>query len=116
MDPTARSASSTKGCAFAKSSSASAFSPAILSASNSHTSLIFATASASFLASMELRSNLLNILFVDSSATLNLISSSAKTTFIFSTSFAPDANFSKPISTRLALVRISPYFLAYITE
>ena len=32
--PTARSASSTKGCAFDKSSSASAFSPAILSASS----------------------------------------------------------------------------------
>mmetsp|Transcript_8124 Transcript_8124/g.12343 ORF Transcript_8124/g.12343 Transcript_8124/m.12343 type:complete len:204 (-) Transcript_8124:304-915(-) len=113
MLSTARSASSTKGCAWARSASASAFSCPMASASRSQPSLITATASASFFASMLDTSSLLSMALVAASAWVSLTSSWASATFMCSTSSAPWRRFSRPTCTRCCFCPTSSSFFLY---
>mmetsp|Transcript_41540 Transcript_41540/g.53586 ORF Transcript_41540/g.53586 Transcript_41540/m.53586 type:complete len:200 (-) Transcript_41540:152-751(-) len=110
---TALSASSTKGCACAKSSSATFFSAAIRFASTWHNSRILPTASDSFLAFIDDFCNCPNIRVVASSALLSFKSSCAKPIFISSTSSAPFSSFSKPVPTLIAFNSNSFILLEY---
>ena len=114
MDAIAALARSTNGCALERSASAAAFSPAMRVASSSHLLLILATWSPSFLASALETCSPSSILLVSSVATASFFSSSASTSFIASTSFAPWMSFSRPSETRDSFSESSASLVVYM--
>mmetsp|Transcript_2079 Transcript_2079/g.4904 ORF Transcript_2079/g.4904 Transcript_2079/m.4904 type:complete len:215 (+) Transcript_2079:3977-4621(+) len=114
MERIAVSASSTKGCALARSAMQVDFSAPMRVASAMHLFLIVPTLSDSLLASAEDISRLASILFVSSVATSSLICSSASTFFMSSTSCAPWMSFCSPRFTRPSFWFTSSSFILYI--
>ncbi len=113
IESTARCASSRKGWALARSSSAAAFSKPIAAASARQCSLITRTLSLSVFAAIDCFSRSASMRLVSRSASCNFTSSTRSTTFIFSTSSAPCSSFWSPICTRCSFRMISVIFFRY---